>query len=194
MYCVPSACAPAGRCAGGQGFYIILPGGARCAASSVGRLAVCLCLIWGRSGTGPYTTEKNGPRQFARMKSISANPKSAPAKQTRIPGRQRKKQGTMRENRTLSVYTQPTGIATARPHTCQRQQPAHAGASLPVKCKRYCDVHSFSVRVQQRKLFLDFVENFSLPAKGRAKKRAGQKRKRLPGVIAGRALVRWRVC
>ena len=45
------------------------------------------------------------------------------------------------------------------------------------------------MRVQQRKLFLDFAEKFSLPANGPEKKRAGAKKKRLPGVIVGRAFV-----
>ena len=135
MCCVPSAGALAGRCAGGQGFYIILPGGARCAASSAGRVSGCPCLIWGHiPATGAtlrrfalYHTEKNRPPPICARESISENPKSAPAEQTRIPPAKRKKQGTMRKNRTLSVYTQPTGIATARPHTRQRQKPAHTG-------------------------------------------------------------------
>ena len=37
--CVPSAGAPAGRCAGGQGFLQGIPGGARCAAFSAGRVS-----------------------------------------------------------------------------------------------------------------------------------------------------------
>ena len=93
-----------------------------------------------------------------------------------MPPGQGNEKGTMRENRTLSVYTQPTGIATARPHTRQ-------------KTPRYCDAHFHFMRVQQRKLFLDFAENFSLPANDPEKKKVGAKKKRLPGVIVGRALV-----
>ena len=114
MCCVPSAGALAGRCAVGQGFYIILPGGARCAASSAGRVSGCPCLIWGHiPATGAtlrrfalYHTEKNRPPPICARESTSENPKSAPAEQTRIPPAKRKKQGTMRKNRTLSVATE----------------------------------------------------------------------------------------
>ena len=39
------------------------------------------------------------------------------------------------------------------------------------------------------KIKLDFAENFSLPANDPEKKKVGTKKKRLPGVIVGRALV-----
>lgn len=143
--------------------------------------AVRCCL----SGNG--TGRQGGPREISHAETISESLQRTRGNNTNTAGAGKRARNHAGKQNFECVHTAhrdghsqtahpPAPAASTHWHTCQ-------------KMPRYCDAHFRSMRVQQRKLFLDFAENFSLPANDPEKKKVGAKKKRLPGVIVGRALV-----
>ena len=130
---------------------------------------------------------KTAPREISRAETISESLQCTRGNNTNAAGAGQRERNHEGKQNFECVHTahRDSHSQTAHPPTPEASTHRHTRQKTP----RYCDAHFHFMRVQQRKLFLDFAENFSLPANDPEKKKVGAKKKRLPGVIVGRALV-----